>query len=64
MRFMNKISAVVSLMCFASIAVLPWWILANPKADWWLPAGAFLVWLLLGTMAVAVRDGWNHRRED
>lgn len=61
---MNKISAIVALISFASIAVLPWWILANPQVDWKLPAGAFLVWLLLGTMSVAVRDGKGHRREE
>jgi uncharacterized membrane protein len=60
---LNRISAIVALISFVSIAALPWWILANPTADWKLPAGAFLVWLLLGTMSVAVRDGRGNRGE-
>jgi hypothetical protein len=58
-----NISGVVALACFTSIAMLPWWLLANPQAHWGPVAGAFLTWLVLGVLAVSVRDG-STRREN
>lgn len=57
-----KVSGLVALICFISIAVLPWWLLFNPDAHWGPVTGALLSWLVLGALAVSVRDGSTRRQ--
>jgi hypothetical protein len=52
----RNVSGAVAFICFASVAALPWWILATGRPGW-RELAAFATWVAIGTLAVAVRDG-------
>ena len=47
---MRRVSYVIQILCWGSLALLPWAILFKEwEWYWWLPAGAF--WLVLGVLS-------------
>lgn len=58
-----KVSNLIALICGVSLAILPWVMLFNPELPWQLIASAAGTWVVLGTLAVSVRDGSPKRNK-
>lgn len=58
----GTISNLVALLCFVSLVALPWVLLFYPDPPMRLAGGAALAWLVLGAIAVTIRDGSPRRR--
>ncbi len=57
---MNRMGEWVALVCFVSLALLPWWVLAR-GFSWWVAVAA-LIWLLMGTLGAINPAEWQRVR--
>lgn len=53
----QKTSGIVALICFISVALLPWFAITHPEVPDLRLLAMLLFWLVIGAAAVSVRDG-------